>query len=123
MFGTVLAVVYNVSAIACQTDGVCQGVIILIFSSFANCTFGGGRQKFFSNRAEFTIDVFGVRLAVVYNVASSCAVLTSNGRIQMNDGLIFATWTNGANEIFFSGIIFEIAPTSAIGAFCHGFES
>jgi hypothetical protein len=94
----------------------------LIFSGFANCTFGGGRQKFFSNRAKFTIDVFGVHLAVVYNV-TSCAVLTFDRCIQMNDGLICATWTNGAIEVVFGGFIFEITSTWAIVAFRHGFDS
>ena len=66
--------------------------------------------------------MFGVRLAVVYNV-TSYAVFTFDGRIQMSDGLIFASRTNGAIEVVFGGFIFEIASTWAIGAFRHGFES
>ena len=66
--------------------------------------------------------MFGVRLAVVYNV-TSYAVLTFDGGVKMNVGLIFPTWTNGTNEVGFGGFIFEIASTWAIGAFHRGCES
>ena len=98
MFGTVLAIVYNVSSHARETGGVCHGAAgILIFPRFANCTVCGGVQKFFPNRAKFTIFervMFGTVLAVVYNV-TSCTRQT--GSVCQGAGvLIFPRFANCA---------------------------
>ena len=81
----------------------------------ANSTFCGGGHKFFSNRAKFTIDVFGVSLAIVYYVTTD-AVLAFGGCTELNKGLVFATGTDGTIEGCFRSFIFEITTAWTIVA-------
>ena len=116
MIGSILSVVYNVPAHTRHTSGMCDSVGTLVFSSFANGAFCGGRGIFFAGGATFAIVrrvVFGVSEAVVQNVTSNASG-ACNGGIHMSAGLVLATWAYGTIEESSNGCTFDVAAAWAI---------
>ena len=113
----IFTVVHNVaSRVTRHTNGICNSVGTLVFSSIANGAFRGGRDIFFAGGATFAIVrrvVFAFSVAGVYNV-TSIARGACNGRIHMSDGLVLATWAYGTIEESSNGCTFHVAAAWAI---------
>ena len=97
VLGSNLGAVHNVPSIASKTRCIASVVGALVGPSSAHLAFFRCAHKFFSKRAILAV-VHGIVLcsvlAVVQNVCTE-AILALDGRIEMGNGLVLATGTNG----------------------------